>query len=71
MPRTPARARREPDPILVGAVIAAISATALIFVAAHQNPVRRDLAARAHVPRAVINAGEERKIWSRKPADNP
>jgi hypothetical protein len=58
------------DPIFIGALIATVSATILIFVAAHQNPVQSNRAARAHVSRAAANAAEERKIWTRRPSDD-
>ena len=58
------------DPVFVGAVIATVSATILIFVAAHHNPVARNHAVHAHASRAAVNAAEERKIWTRRPSDD-
>jgi hypothetical protein len=57
----------EEDGMLIAGMIAAVAATALIFFAAYQTPVRHDAASK---PRAVINATEEQKVWSR-PADEP
>jgi hypothetical protein len=59
----------EEDGMLIAGMIAAVAATALIFFAAYQTPVRHDDASK-HPPRAVINATEEQKVWSR-PADEP
>jgi len=67
-----ARQRRlivyEEDGMLIAGMIAAIAATVLIFFAASQTPVRHDAASK-HPPRAVVNATEELKVWSRNPAD--
>lgn len=70
MPHRTRRNENELDPIFVGAVVAVVSATVLIFIAAHQNPIPRSRGVHAHVSRAAINAAEERKIWTRRPSDD-
>ena len=58
----------EEDGMLVAGMIAALAATVLIFFAASQTPVRHDDLSK-RPPRAVVNAAEEWKVWSHKPAD--
>jgi hypothetical protein len=53
----------EEDGMLIAGMIAAVAATALIFFAAYQTPVRHDTAAK-RPSRAVVNATEELKVWS-------
>jgi hypothetical protein len=59
---------RQKDGMLVAGLIAAVAATALIFFAAYQTPIRHDAASKP--PRAVVNATEEWKVWSHKPTDD-
>ena len=67
VPRRP-RFVYEEDGVLIAGMIAAVAATALIFFAAYQTPARHDAASRRPA-RAVVNATEELKVWSRNPAD--
>jgi len=57
----------EDDGMLIAGMIAAVAATALIFFAAYQTPVRHDAASKPS--RAVVNAAEEWKVWSRTPTE--
>jgi hypothetical protein len=58
------------DATLTGAIIAVISATALVFFAAYRTPLHRVATLRPRLSRSAINAAEEQRIWSRSASDD-